>query len=297
MKSQAKRRRQRSLLRLQVLEAVLADERRRRASASAPISSSGDVLGRGEDLDPGPARSRDALEVARAPRRPRSRGSAPGSSGLDPDAAGLAAGAAAVAAVRVEELGLAARAQLADLDLVDPGALEQPPRDLAQVEHAARRRSPRPSARERTRGPRRRPRSSRARSRVRSPRRSPDLRRAARDDPGGEPAPAAVQHRHALVRRERHRQAVGDHAPAARAPGSAVTWPSASGSRPGSANALGRGAASWRAISAPWTWRPISTRSGSRPSARREPVAVLAHVSSGSSSVSSARLRLSKGPR
>ena len=69
---------------------------------------------------------------------------------------------------------------------------------------------------------------------------------AAGDDPGREPAPAAVQHRHSAGAGEGDRQAVGDEDERRARPGALArtTWPSTSGiSAPGSAKGLGLWAA------------------------------------------------------
>ena len=106
----------------------------------------------------------------------------------------LAAGAVAVATVGEEEVRVAARAHLADLDRSTPAR-------SSRRAATARRSSIRPSATpapsgSKRRAPRRPPRSSTARcpgptaARV-----AADLLHAVLDDPGRQPAPAAVDHR------------------------------------------------------------------------------------------------------
>ena len=181
-------------LRLQVLEAVLADQldpRPRRGAPSPPRRRTWSRRG-------SRPRARSAREprsrFARARRRGRCRGSAQPSIQTSPAWRPVAPG---VAAVGEEELGLAARAEPAGLDLARP-------RPRASSRRATSGRSsirpsaiPSPSARERREHLRRRPRSSRGRSRARSPRRSRRPPRTPRATiPAGEPAPAAVEHRH-----------------------------------------------------------------------------------------------------
>ena len=210
------------------------------------------VLARDEDLDLGPATARGPRSrLARDPRRRRCRGSGSGTirlRQLEPGEPGLAAGAARVAAVGEEELRLAAGAEAGDLDPLDarPRA-SSAARDLGAGRACARRRSPR-RGRRRRRGPPRRPRSSRGRSRGRSPRRVAPTASAPRgDDPGREPAPAAVQHRHAAGPGERDRQAVGDEDQRRQARARRSTCPSTSAS---SRAGFGEGA---RLLGAAWT--------------------------------------------
>ena len=159
----------------------------------------GDVLGRRRG-------SRRRGRSARAPAR----GCAGRCSGsIAHDDARLAAGHAAVAAVREVELRLAARAAVDVLDV----ASRPPPR-------ASRRSRPagRASARTRLRrcprtppAPRRRPRSSSRRCPGPTAAAGVASKRVERllDDPAGERAPAAVEHRRPLAVRERDREAVG----------------------------------------------------------------------------------------
>ena len=220
----------------QVLLAVLADQRHPGLGQRAHLLDR-HVLGRGEDLDPVAGALAHPLQVGARSSPARGRGSGPA---LSPPASSqtrprLAPGAPAVAAVGEEELRLAAGAEPGDLDLARPrprAAAAAPPRPGRASGPAA---IPSPSCRRRRRAPRRRPRSSRGRSRGRSRRAvALDRRGAAGDDPGGEAAPAAVQHRHPAGAGEGDGQAVGDEDQRAR-PGSATTWPSTSG------GSLGRG--------------------------------------------------------
>ena len=98
------------------------------------------------------------------------------------------------------------------------------------------------------------------------------------DDPGGEPAPAAVQHRHAAGPGEGDRQAVGGE-DQRRQPGLGddVAVDLGDLGCPGSANGLGCCGSAWKASSAPWTWSPIGIRAGSSPSAAASRRAVLDH--------------------
>ena len=109
---------------------------------------------------------------------------------------------------------------------------------------------------DRARGPRRRPRSSSAPApgpiaACSSPR-APSPRSVATprlEDPAGEPAPAGVQHRHAVAGAQRDRQAVGDEHDRARRRASRVAWPSASSSR------SRRRRLAQRVDAVPWTCR------------------------------------------
>ncbi len=267
MKSQVNASPQRSLLGLQVLEAVLADERRRPASASAPISSTGTYLVAARISTSGPGR-------ARAPRR-----GAPGClSGsrsvnwrtpavttpvLEPGEAGLAARALAVAAVGVEEVGVAGRAEIG----------WSRPRSTPARSSSARATAGRSSIRgprrrlrcRRTRpAPRRRPRSSRGRSRGRRRRR---CRRPAPPRPRRSRPPGRASRRGPMATPpgpgDRDRQAVGDHHQRHQA--RAGRW---RGRRPrsGCGTTSAKTAGSWgescQCSSAPWTWRPMTTFSG-----------------------------------
>ena len=95
---------------------------------------------------------------------------------------------------------------------------------------------------------------------------------AARDDPGGEPAPAAVQHRHpARARRARPGRQSATKTSAARGSASADDVPVDLGSSgcPGSANGLGRCGARWIGdLGAVDLAGRSTTRSGSQPERR-----------------------------
>ena len=246
------------LLGLQVLQPVLADQRHAGLGERAHLVA-GHVLGRREDLD---LRAR------------RSRAPAPGSRGRAPGRArGSAQPSQAPAWRPVRSPSRRWEKKSSGLQLVH-----------SPLTSTARRR--------RARGGVARPRAGRACGRRRRPlraarsvehliahlvaarpdpgpdRRAPcaDGRHAALDDPRRQPAPAAVEHRHARRARERDgRQSAtktSGASPAARSPARRPRR------APGPARrTLGLGRRVMHRTSAPWTWRPISTRSGSRPSA------------------------------
>ena len=265
------------------------------ASASAPHLLGDHVLGRGEDLDVGAAALTDPLEVGADDCPGRCRGSAQPSTSIHASPAWRPV-RPVVAAVGEEQLRVAARAQVGGLDRIDAGAGEQPPRDLGQVEHA-----PVGDAVAEP-GERRQdlvadlvaagadPRPDRRRAR-------PDLPRPALDDPAGEPAPAAVEHRDPALAGERHRQAVGDLDERRSGAGFAVSWPSnssVSGTR--EVNGFGSGALSRaddRRLRGPGGRRAPGRRRGPE---RRAGAVRFAYTASLRSSVSRPRLSDSKSP-
>src|SRR6478752_6868182 len=87
----------------------------------------------------------------------------------------------------------------------------------------------------------------------------------------------------------------GPSSPPSSVAGAGMTWPSTSGiAEPGSAKGLGIWRAVWVRSSAPWTCRPIATRSGTRPIALATRCR-FSTTASRSSSVKTPRLRRSKG--
>ncbi len=182
-----------------------------------------------------------------------------------------------VAAVGEEQLALAADAEAARLDRLHPArgrAGGGPPR---RGRASAHRRCPSPEVARTRQGPR--PHLVAAGADPGPDRRgacAPTASQPRATIPPGQPAPAAVDHRDAVGPGERDRQAVGDEDQRREAGDRRSTWPSTSPSRgPGRANASASCGPSWVAISAPWTWRPISTPCGSTPTAAAEPQAVL----------------------
>ena len=295
MKSHSKASPQRSLLGGEVLLAVLADQRHPGLGQRAHLLER-HVLGRGEDLDPLAGALAHPLEVAPDPRRARGRGSGPARQRSARSRRGRpGARCAVVAAVGEEELRLAARAELADLDPLDPALREQPARDLAQVEHPPLG-DPVARARERLqhlvadlvaagadpgadrRGRRRRPRGRRARrSRPRG-----RASRSAASPP--RPGPTRATGRQSATKTSGAR------------PGSAVAWPSRSGSSgPGSAKGLGLGGESRRSQLGAVDLAPDQDAAGVEPERGREPAAVLGARGAARRRSGSPRLRLSNG--
>ena len=255
------------------------------ASASAPSSLDRHVLGRGAAARPRRDRARRAPRPRRSPRAlasrfARTRAGVERRRSAPPRDARLAAGDAAVAAVREE--AAPGRADRAQVDVVD---LRRRPRPRAaaraaialEVERAARRARSRRRGRRTRRGPPRRPRSSSARRPGRSPRRRrrrpPSSRSAATpslDDARGEPAPAAVQHRHRARARPARPAGSRPRARPARRPSGR------SPGRPRARAARRRPAARRRRRTvAPWTWRPCAKRARATSHQRRQPLAVL----------------------
>ena len=193
MKSQVNASPQRSRFVLEVLKAVLADQRHPRLGERAHLLQ----------------RARTSSRRGSPPRAPRARAPArgcAGSAGLQPVNPGidspphetrLAPRAAAVAPVGEEELGMAARAQLADLDLRSTPACSSSRRATARRSSIAR--SARPSP-ERPKAVEHLVADLVAAGADAGPIAAAvalDLLHPALDDPGRQPPPAAVDHRHA----------------------------------------------------------------------------------------------------
>ena len=279
MKSQAKRVAAALALGLEVLEAVLADQLDAGLGERAHLLERRRTWSPPGSRPPGPQRSRT---------RSRLRAHHVGVDPADrlshrrarPDEPALAPGAPAVAAVGEEELGLAARAQAAGLDLGRPrrarAGAGRPRRGRACARRRPRRRAARTPP-----GPRRRPRSSRARSRARSPRRPrrpppPRARRSRRraraSRSGASPtprSPASATGRQSATRTSGVSPGFGGHLAVALVRGGSSRRLRVTGSA--------RGARSRRAISAPWTWRPIRTPLGVAAERAAQPRAVRAH--------------------
>ena len=180
-----------------------ARSRPRRARSSSSAST---YLVAARISTPGPQRSRTRSRLRRTVAGSMSRIG----SGIDPGEAALAPGAPGVAPVGEEQLRVAARAEVARLDRLDPGRGEQPARDLRQVEHPPGGDPVAEPARS-ARGPRRRPRSSRGRSpgpiaAARAPT-SPTPRSTI---PAASPRQPQWSIATPALAGERHRQAVGD---------------------------------------------------------------------------------------
>ena len=294
MKSQAKASPQRSCLAARSCWRF-SPTRRTPASASAPISSSGTYLVATRISTPSPARSRTSARFAAT-----FAGSMPWiSSGhlrpsLDPGEPRPGGRCGRVAAVREEELRLAAGAEAGGLDLLDPGLEQEPPRDLGQVEHAAVgdavaevgeggehlvadlvAAGTDPGADRGVGGA--------------------DRLGALGEDPGGEPAPAAVQHRHSAGARESDRQAVGDEDERRQAGlGDDVAVDLGRSALPGVGERARLLRAGVEGELGAVDLRPIGTCAGSRPSAAASRWRFSTTASS-SSSVRTPRLRLSNG--
>ena len=250
------------------------------AATSAPISSTGTYLQATRTSARPAGLAGDLLEVGADPGRvdvveERARQLRPAR--LDPGQVAHAAGDALVAAVGEEELRLAEGAEAGRLDLLDPGAGEQAAGDLGEVEHAAVG-DPLAEVGEGLEhlgadlvAAGADPGADRGAGRF-------DRDGAPGDDPGREPAPAAVQHRHAAGPGERDRQAVGGEDERRQA-GAADDVPvdlfqrrPRLGER---ARLLRRRRG--RARSALWTCSPIGTSLRVDPDRRREPPPVLDH--------------------
>ena len=264
------------VLRGQVLLAVLADQRHPGLGQDAHLLER-HVLGRRQHLDPLAGDLAHPLEVGGDPRPGRCLRSGPAPQpSLDPDEPGLAPGPAAVAAVGEEALPLAAVQSPAASTRSTPASASS--RRATSVRSSIGPRRADRRGRRRSRGPPRRPRSSRARSRARSRRRLRRRLDPAGDDPGRQPAPAAVEHRHPARAREGDREAVGgedERGQAGLGGDLAVDLGQLGAGRGERARAL-------RARGGPRARRRgpgarSGTRSGSRPSADVEPAPVLDH--------------------
>ena len=258
------------------------------------------VLGRRRGSRPRRRRpARASLEVGRDLGRRRCRGSAPATSASPARSRRCPPGGRCGRASRRWEKkssGSQLVQRPADSTRSTPAARQQPPRDLGQVEHAARRRSRR-RGRRRRRAPRRRPRSSRARSRGRSRRRSrrPPRRPRRRCRPASPRQPQCSIATPAGPG-ERDRQAVGGEDERRQARARVTTWPSASGiSLPGSREraraAAARVEGQLGAVDLAADRRSARARSPSAAASRRR-FSITASVAS---SVRTPRLRRSKG--